>query len=119
MYCNHNNLSFLPKLPNTLMLLSCTNNKLTELKDLPNSIRHLYIGNNDWIEPIPNKYFKLAKDKIEIYTNEQIAKFTSYQWQKEFIEKYPFKIKNLEILGVNPEIRKEYAYLWDFDEYIN
>jgi len=35
LYCGHNNLTILPKLPNSLQKLCCWNNQLTSLPDLP------------------------------------------------------------------------------------
>jgi len=44
--CYHNNLTFLPELPNTLEILFCDNNQLTSLPELPKNLNTLYCYNN-------------------------------------------------------------------------
>jgi Leucine-rich repeat (LRR) protein len=46
LFCSDNQLSSLPKLPNTLTHLSCSNNQLLSLPELPNTLIHLYCWNN-------------------------------------------------------------------------
>ena len=113
------NLSVLSELPKSLTELYCYENKLSVLPELPKSLIEIYCGDNPWIEPIPLEYYNLAKDKNDIYNQKQEEKFGSYEFQKEFIEKYPFRIKDLEPIGVDPKIKKEYAYLFDFDQYLD
>ena len=44
--CSDNQLSSLPKLPNSLKELYCEDNQLTSLQELPNSLQTLYCGDN-------------------------------------------------------------------------
>jgi uncharacterized repeat protein (TIGR01451 family) len=46
LYCNSNNLSSLPKLPNNLLELECDNNLLATLPSLPLSLKKLYCSAN-------------------------------------------------------------------------
>ena len=119
--CWENHLSFLPELPNTLIDLYTSDNNLSILPELPNSLKYLSCAHNNWIEPIPIDYYNkiIEQEGHNIYNGEQKKKFKSYEFQKEFVEKYPFRIRDLEPIGIDPEIRKEYAYLWDFDQYLD
>jgi uncharacterized repeat protein (TIGR01451 family) len=56
LYCDNNNLTFLPRLPNLLELLNCDFNNLTSLPNLPNSIVDLFCANNQLIDlpDLPN-----------------------------------------------------------------
>ena len=46
LFCSVNNLTFLPELPESLTNLSCYNNKLKSLPKLPESLTNLYCKNN-------------------------------------------------------------------------
>ena len=105
--------------PAALNLFIISLNNLSIFPKLPNSLKYLCCGNNPWIEPIPIEYYNLANDKKDIYDEEQKLKFGSYEFQKEFIEKYPFRLKDLEPIGIDLKIRDEYAYLFDFDQYLD
>jgi hypothetical protein len=50
LHCGHNQLTELPKLPNTLKELYCYENKLTHLPELPDTLELLSCGNNPLIQ---------------------------------------------------------------------
>ena len=104
LYCNNNKLTFLPKLPESLEILSCYNNKLESLPKLPESLETLYCSrnklkylpklpeslktlgchNNPLEYPIPHKFYK---DQNSDWLEELNIKLSSYEHQKELIEK--------------------------------
>jgi len=100
-------------------VLDCSYNNLSILPELPKSLNVLNCSYNNWTEPILSKYYDKINTKFDIYNDEQKEKFGSYEYQKEFIEKYPFRIHDLEPIGVDPKIKDEYAYLFDFDQYLD
>jgi len=53
LWCGYNNLTTLPELPNNLMHLDCYYNRLTMLPKLPNSLRTLNCDNNQ-LTMLPN-----------------------------------------------------------------
>lgn len=54
--CHQNQLSFLPKLPSTLLSLTCSENQLTSMPVLPNTLVNLECDNNQLtiLPPLPN-----------------------------------------------------------------
>jgi Leucine-rich repeat (LRR) protein len=54
--CYYNELTMLPKLPNSLRILNCGKNKLTLLPELPNSLTHLdcYYNELTMLPKLPN-----------------------------------------------------------------
>jgi hypothetical protein len=56
--CETNQLNLLPKLPNSLEILFCGFNKLILLPELPNSLTKLYCENNQFIKIVKHKYLK-------------------------------------------------------------
>ncbi len=60
--CSNNKLTSLPKLPNSLKELECSNNQLTILPKLPKSLQTLYCSNNQ-LTVLP----KLPKSLRELY----------------------------------------------------
>ncbi len=54
--CKNNQLKLLPELPNSLKILICYNNKLTSLPELPNSLKYLWCNNNKFIKKLKYKY---------------------------------------------------------------
>ena len=119
LWCYDTVITVLPELPDSLTSLWCANNKISILPDFPKNLDLIYIGNNPWIEPIPFEWYNNSDDRLDIYNKEQKKKFQSYEFQKEFVEKYPLRLKDLNPIGINREIRKEYAYLFDFDQYFD
>ena len=115
--CNGNKLTKLPTLPETLENLYCNNNNLTELPVLPDTLIHLNCGYNDWIKPIKYEYmdnFNLVF--LDVYTNEQIRKFTSFEFQKEFLEREPENYFDLKPIGYANGIEDLFPHLFDMDE---
>jgi len=56
LYCDNNKLTSLPKLLNSLQELDCSNNQLTELPELPKSLQILYYVGNKFIKTHKYKY---------------------------------------------------------------
>jgi len=54
--CYYNQLSVLPELPNSLQYLWCFNNKISVLPELPNSLQYIDCRNNKFIKKIKHKY---------------------------------------------------------------
>ena len=106
LYCYNNRLTSLPKLPNNLITLYCYNNELTSLPKLPDSLITLHCYNNNFKEPLKGvDRFKLH---YNIYSEEQIELFRSYEFQKEYIQKDPSNYFNLKHLGIHLKIEKEF-----------
>ncbi len=55
-YCSYNQLTSLPKLPNSLKKLHCGYNQLKSLPELANSLQELKCCNNKFIKNIKYKY---------------------------------------------------------------
>ena len=49
LHCDRNNLTYLPKLPNSLEILYCGSNQLLSLPELPDSLERLYCESNQLI----------------------------------------------------------------------
>ncbi len=62
LWCNHNQLTSLPKLPNSLQYLNCSDNQLRFLPELPNSLKQLTYYNNKFIKIQSYKYLKVIVD---------------------------------------------------------
>jgi len=60
--CDHNLLTDLPSLPNSLLTLHCNYNQLTSLPTLPNSLTHLFCYNNllTSLPSLPNSLVNLG-----------------------------------------------------------
>jgi len=43
-------------------------------------------------------------------------KFSSYEFQKDFLTKFPNRYKDLEFVGYNEDIKKEFEHLFNADE---
>ncbi len=54
--CYWNNITSLPKLPNSLEYLVCSFNQLKSLPELPNSLKMLKCDNNKFIKKIKHQY---------------------------------------------------------------
>ena len=72
LYCENNQLTELPELPDSLETLSCKNNQLTQLPELPDSLEILYCSYNQLTElpelPDSLKYLYCENNKLP-YTN--------------------------------------------------
>ena len=62
LYFSNNQLTNLPKLPESLKYLDCANNQLTSLPNLPESLINLYCDNNQ-LTSLPN----LPESLINLY----------------------------------------------------
>ena len=110
----------LPKLPEGLLELGFVECGLTEMPEIPSTVNRCYFVKNNWTYPIDIKYYKLFDHSLhEIYTEEQLKRFGKYEFQKEFIEKFPLRLKELYNYGVDPKIKEEYDYLFNFDQYLD
>ena len=104
----------------------CSNNLLTNLEYLPEYINgNLYCYNNDWSKPIfydIMKKYKLHSLKISngdfkwIYTTEQFDKFSSFEFQKEFLESEPENYLDLKPFKYAKGIEELFPHLFDMDE---
>jgi hypothetical protein len=84
--CQNNNLTELPELPNSLLLLHCSHNKLTELPELPISLEHLWCNKTDIKYLSPNNCQVIKKcSKIHILNNPLSSGFTSDKDFREYL----------------------------------
>jgi len=99
------NLTSLPKLPENLIHLSCCNNKLTSLPKLPKSLMQLYCSNNPLEYSIPEKFYKFQDKK---WLDDLNKKLSSYEHQKQLIDKYGVNILNkINVNLINDKIKEE------------
>ena len=132
--CVKNKLDKLPELPDSLEILDCSENDLIELPKLPKNLKSCGVGiNNNWNAPIPYNWLEIMKSRSEdvqnyvysfiIYTPEQIRKFKSYEFQKQFLIEQPERYRDLEQFnshtfrgeknsGYAPGIEEEFDYLF-------
>jgi Leucine-rich repeat (LRR) protein len=117
LYCHNNQLTKLPELPDSLNYLYCYNNNLTKLPELPNSLLKLDCFNNPFKEPIKKEIIeKFELDENKLYTTDSIELFKSYNFQKQFLTDNPTRYMDIEE-WLRPEIKEEFAYLYDSDEF--
>ena len=127
--CADNNILELPKLPHGLQSLYCSRNKLKRLPELPSTLVILQCHSNDFEAPIKIEYFNKYFNKFfiggrkspfdfvsscldKVYTKEQIEKFSSYEFQKNFINEDNWK--DLEPFGYADGIKDgEFSYLFN------
>ena len=78
LYCGNDNLTKLPKLPQTLKILCCRYNKLNELPELPQILIELYCYNNN-IKYLLYKNCQIIKKlkKYNLLNNPFSANFTT------------------------------------------
>ena len=115
--CFQCSLEKLPELPSTLTKLFCQYNNIKILPELPESLINLKCHDNNWIKPIPYKYYNKFKLIIlENYTQEQIDKFSSFEFQKEFLENEPENYLDLKPFGYANGIEELFPHLFDMDE---
>ena len=93
----------------------CHNNELTSLEHCPEYVGgSFYCNDNNWSNPIPYeliKKFNIKTDKL--YNSDQIVKFYSYEYQKEYLTNSPEKYKDLEPIGFNNQIKEEFDWLFN------
>lgn len=94
---------------NKLSSLEIKNNKIKSLKeveDLP-ELKYIYCNGNP-LEDLPSSN---TMKKINYLDN---SIFRTYKFQKNFLEEHPERVKDLEKIGFNPEIKREYQELMEF-----
>jgi hypothetical protein len=124
--CSNNNLTSLEYAPLIVKrTFWCGKNKLKNLDFLPSDITELYCYDNDWEKPIPYKImtdFKLkcVDDGVSflrwVYTQDQFDKFSSLEFQKDFLKKYPENFIDLKPFGYAKGIEELFPHLFDMDE---
>jgi len=109
------NLEFCPEIINGDF--NCSKNQLTSLEFCPKTVHGVfYCSNNNWTNPIPWKIIEKFNITIDnIYTDEQIKKFSSYGFQNDFITNTPEKYKDLEIIGYDTRIKVKFDWLFSDD----
>jgi hypothetical protein len=125
--CHKNNLTSLEYCPKYVGgSFECTNNKLTILDYLPEYIGgDLFCFDNEWIKPIP--YEIMVKynlhptetnitDVQHVYTKQQFIKFSSFEFQKEFLEREPENYLDLKPFGYAKGLEDIFPHLFDMDE---
>ena len=86
LWCSNNNLSRLPELPNSLTKLCCSNNCLAILPELPNLLTTLFCWNNN-LSSIPELpefiyfryYYNPIHDHINKYFDGSTKQYFKYQ----------------------------------------
>ena len=118
-------ISEIPNLPEKLEYLNCDNNNLIYLPNPNDNLKIVNIYNNHWIKPIPFSYMEnfnlhLFKhnngDMKWVYTIEQYNKFSSFEFQKEFLEREPENFMDLKPIGYAKGIEETFPHLFDMDE---
>jgi hypothetical protein len=102
---------------------------LTNLDNLSEDIKDLICHNNPWEKPIPYKIMvkynlhaqeqNLGKWKVDskrVYIPRQFNKFSSFDFQKEFLEREPENFMDLKPIGYAEGIEKLFPHLFDMDE---
>ena len=128
-YCNDNNLISLEGAPKKVGInFYCFNNKLTSLDYLPEYIGGgVWCFDNNWKNPIPYKYMikyhlhalKYDNDNYDylwVYTQEQFDKFSSFEYQKEFLENDSENFIDLKPFGYANGIEELFPHLFDMDD---
>ena len=125
-YCQENKLTSLEHAPKIVnFYFNCSHNKLKNLDYLSEIGERLICHDNDWTKPIPYKI--MAKynlhclineniDRFFVYTQEQYGKFSSFEYQKEFLEREPENYLDLKPLGYAKGIEELFPHLFDMDE---
>ena len=125
-YCYNNNLTTLEGAPEYVAgNFHCSDNKLETLEYLPIVDGKLHCYNNNWIKPIPHKIMKKYylrcldqgdSDSKYVYTQEQFNKFSSFDFQKEFLEREPENFMDLKPFGYASGLEELFPHLFDMDE---
>jgi len=116
-FCYSNKITSLIGLPENIVgVISCGDNKLKSLDYIPKDFNGKIncCSPNDWTNPIP--YILIEKYDIrttDLYTTEQVEKFGSYEYQKEYLTNTPEKYKDLEPIGYHKKIKKEFDWLFN------
>jgi len=115
-FCNHNKLTsleFCPEIVNTHFW--CHDNQLTSLEFCPEYVNGLFnCSYNNWTNPISYELIKKHNISfINLYNKEQLEKFGTYEYQKEFLTNTPEKYKDLIHIGFNKKIKDEFDWLFN------
>lgn len=110
--CSKNNLTQLPELP-YIYYLDCSNNDLTSLPEFPKfTLREINIENNNWQEPFSKDAYIILNrlSDTKIYTEEQIERFNSLEFQQQYLDKYPERIDRFEYtpFKLHPDLNMDY-----------
>ena len=113
-------------LPEKLHQLNINDNYLEILPIIPNSLKILKCYQNNWTKPIPYKYMvrfnlhclsiKNSSDQQYVYTEGQFNKFSSFEFQKEFLEREPENYLDLKPIGYAKGLDELFPHLFDMDE---
>jgi hypothetical protein len=125
-YCQRNNLTSLEGAPKKVSNnFNCSRNKLKTLDYLPEIGGTLYCFDNEWIKPIPYEIFIKHNMLLimgsfistkHVYTLGQYRKFSSFEFQKEFLEREPENYLDLKPIGYADGIEQLFPHLFDMDE---
>jgi len=96
LYCERNQLTSLPTLPESLKKINCVNNKLTSLPVLPKSLKDLYCDNNQ-LTSLP----VLPKSLKELYCDNNLL--TSLPVLQESLEELYCDNNLIKLLPVLPK----------------
>jgi len=114
--CSYNQLTSLDGAPQNISGdFKCDYNNLTTLEDLPNIIGGVvYCSNNSWETPIKHNIIdKYTINIATLYTLSQQEKFSSYEFQKDFLTETPEKYKDLIHIGFHYKIKDEFDWLFN------
>jgi len=114
--CSSNKLTSLYRCPSTIHgYFDCSDNDLEDLDDYPNDVGGgFYCRNNKWKKPIPIKTIKKFDIDIEdLYTDNQKEKFSSYDFQYEYLTKNALNYINLYFFGISDKIKEDFDWLFD------
>ena len=120
LYCNCNQLTFIPPLPNSLQILSCYNNKLTYLPNLPNSLQELYCLFNKLTilaDHLPDSLTILHCSNNQLTSLPDLPNSLKYlNCEKNQLTSLPDLPNSLQILHCenNPKLEKVYPLLNTF-----
>jgi hypothetical protein len=124
--CSNNKLTSLEGGPKEVMTsFYCYNNELKTLDYLPNFPNNLECYNNSWIKPIPYKVMEKYNlhclretndDDYWVYSKEQFNRFSTFEFQKEFLENEPENFIDLRPFGYANGIEELFPHLFDMDE---
>ncbi len=98
---SHNNLTSLPKLPNSLQILWCYDNQLTSLPELPNSLQQLICGYNQLtlLPKLPNSLEILNCSYNQLTSLPELPNslIELYCYENQFIQKQKYKYLSIII----------------------
>ena len=93
----------------------CRYNNLKNLDYLPEIGGELICYRNNWVKPIPYN-ITIKHNLHHVYTDEQFNKFSSFDFQKEFLEREPENFMDLKPFGYASGLEELFPHLFDMDE---